>query len=173
MKKLFLISILLFLSSLNILKAEMNILFVDMNKIMSTSKSGSSLLKQLTKLNNKNSNYFKNQEKLFKDKEEKIIKKKNIISEIELKASIDKLRSEIANYNKNKNQMITEFSQLKINNTNKLLKLINPILISYSDKESISMILQKKDLIIGKAELDITDKIIKIVDENIKEFKIK
>ena len=35
------------------------------------------------------------------------------------------------------------------------------------------MILQKKNLIIGQKELDITIDIIKLVDKNIKEFKIK
>ena len=32
---------------------------------------------------------------------------------------------------------------------------------------------KKKDLIIGKTELDITDEIIKIINVEIKEFKIK
>ena len=69
--------------------------------------------------------------------------------------------------------MITEFSQLKINNTNKLLKLINPILVKFSNDKEISIILQKKDLVVAKTELDITDEVIKIVNNEIKEFKIK
>ena len=40
-------------------------------------------------------------------------------------------------------------------------------------QKSISIILQKKDLIIGKTELDITSEIINIVDDKIKGFKIK
>ena len=61
---------------------------------------------------------------------------------------------------------------MKIDNTNKLLKLMNPILLKYSDENSISIILQKKDLVVGKIELDITDKVIKVIDSNIKVFKI-
>ena len=39
----------------------------------------------------------------------------------------------------------------------------------YYDKDNnISLILQKKFLVIGKSELDITDKIMKIVNEEIK-----
>ena len=56
---------------------------------------------------------------------------------------------------------------------NKLLKKINPILTKYSIEREISIILQKKDLIIGKTELDITDKIITIINNEINEFKIK
>ena len=63
--------------------------------------------------------------------------------------------------------------ELKIENTNNLLKLINPILAKYSTENEISIILQKKDLIIGKIELDITEEIITIINNEIKEFKIK
>ena len=63
--------------------------------------------------------------------------------------------------------------KLKVENTNKLLKLINPILAKYSTNNEISIILQKKDLIIGKTELDITDEIIKVINNEVKEFKIK
>ena len=62
---------------------------------------------------------------------------------------------------------------MKIDNTNKLLQLITPILAKYADKKSISMILQKKNLIIGKTELDITDEVIMIVNTEVKEFNIK
>ena len=53
------------------------------------------------------------------------------------------------------------------------MKMINSIFIKYSNDKSISMIFDKKNMIIGKSELDITDEIIKIVNNEIKEFKIK
>jgi Skp family chaperone for outer membrane proteins len=62
---------------------------------------------------------------------------------------------------------------LKIDNTNYLLKKISSILKKFSTEKSISIILQKKNLVIGKTEFDITDNIIKIVDNEIEEFKIK
>ena len=37
----------------------------------------------------------------------------------------------------------------------------------YSEKNSISIIIDKKNVIIGKTTLDITDDILKIVDEKI------
>ena len=62
---------------------------------------------------------------------------------------------------------------LKIDSTKKLLKLINPILVNYSNEKSISLILNKKNLVIGKTEFDITDEIIKIINNEIKKFKIQ
>ena len=46
-------------------------------------------------------------------------------------------------------------------------------LIKYSDENEISLILKKKDLIIGKSNLDITGEIIKLINDQIKEIEIK
>ena len=56
---------------------------------------------------------------------------------------------------------------------NKFLKEMNNILIKYSEENEISIILKKRDLVIGKTALDITDEIIKIINEQVKEFKVK
>ena len=102
-----------------------------------------------------------------------MISQKNILSEADFKKKIDELKAEIKNYNQNRNKIIEDFNKLKIDNTNNLLKLINPILIKFSNDKEISIILQKKDLVVAKTELDITEEIIKIIDAEIKEFKIK
>tara|TARA_B100000767_G_C19498480_1_gene423247 strand:- start:158 stop:673 length:516 start_codon:yes stop_codon:yes gene_type:complete len=153
--------------------SEQKIVFVDMDKLVSVSKPGSSIFDQLKDINNENLNFLKEEEKKFKEKEKKLIVQKNIISETEFKNKVDELKSEINNYNQNRKKMIEKFNKLKVENTNNLLKLINPILAKYSTEKEISIILQKKDLIIGKTELDITDKIITIINDEIKEFKIK
>ena len=153
--------------------SEQNIAFIDMDKVISKSKSGSSILKQLTDLNNKNLKFLKNKEKKFKEKETKLISQKNIISEIDFKNKVEELKSEIKNYNQDRKKMLADFNKLKVDNTNNLLKLINPILVKFSNEKKISIILQKKDLVVAKTELDITDEVIKIVNIEVNEFKIK
>jgi outer membrane protein len=143
-----------------------------MEKVLSSSKPGSSLLKQLNLINDKSLIKFQKDEKILKENEKKLISQKNILSNEEFQSNVDMLRLEINKYNENKKKIISDFNKLKINNTNKLLKMINSILIKYSDKKSISMIFQKKNLIIGNTKLDITDEIIKIVNSDISEFKI-
>ena len=163
----------IFLFFINSVNSEQNIAFINMDKVISTSNAGSSILKQLTDLNNKNLQFFKKEEKKFKEKEIKLISQKNIISETDFQNKVNELKSEIKNYNQNRDKMINEFNKLKIDNTNKLLKLINPILVKFSNDKEIAIILQKKDLVIAKTQLDITDEVIKIVNLEVKEFKIK
>ena len=172
--KYFLLSIFsLFLLFANTVNSEQNIAFIDMDRVISKSNSGSSILNQLNDINNKNLIFLKKEEKKFKEKEAKLISQKNIISENDFKTKVNTLKVEIDKYNQNRNKIITEFKKLKVDNTNKLLKLINPILIKFSNEKKISILLQKKDLIIGKTELDITEEVIKIINTEVKEFKIK
>jgi|TARA_B110000090_G_scaffold97712_1_gene110001 Skp family chaperone for outer membrane proteins len=172
--KYFLLSIFsLFLFFANTVNSEQNIAFIDMDRVISKSNSGSSILNQLNDINNKNLIFLKKEEKKFKEKEAKLISQKNIISETDFKTKVNTLKVEIDKYNQNRNKIITEFQKLKVDNTNKLLKLINPILIKFSNEKKISILLQKKDLIIGKTELDITEEVIKIINTEVKEFKIK
>ena len=172
--KYFLLSIFsLFLLFANTVNSEQNIAFIDMDRVISKSNSGSSILNQLNDINNKNLISLKKEEKKFREKEAKLISQKNIISETDFKTKVNTLKVEIDKYNQNRNKIIAEFKKLKVESTNKLLKLINPILIKFSNEKKISILLQKKDLIMGKTELDITEEVIKIINTEVKEFKIK
>ena len=60
----------------------------------------------------------------------------------------------------------------RLDATTKMISLIRPILSDYSEANSISLIIQKRNIIIGKTSLDITEDILKIVDENIKKISL-
>ena len=173
MKKFFLSIFTIIILFTNAAFCEEKILFIDMDRVISTSNSGVSISEQLNKLSKKNILFFDKQEKIFKEKEVKLISQKNIISENDFNNKVEKLKTEINAYNQKKNKMINNFKKLKVDNTNKLSKSINVILVEYSKDNSISFILQKKNLIIGKTELDITDKIIKIVNKKVSKFKVE
>ena len=172
MKKIFLI-LFIYLLQFNFVSANTTITFINMDKIILTSKPGLSIIKQLKIVNFENNEKLNNEAKKLKNKEKKLISQKNILSEKDFQFNLNKLKLEIKDYNTNRDKINNNFKKLKVDNTNKLLKMINPILAKYSDEKSISLVLQKKNLIIGKSELDITDEIIKIINTDIDEFKIK
>ena len=172
MKK-FIIGFCIFFIHFNFAHGNDNIVFVDLDKIMTTSKPGLSILEQLNKKNNQILNSFKEDEKRLKDKEVKLIAQKNIVSKDEFQSKVSKLKIEIDKYNVNKKNIIKKFNTLRKETTDTFMDMINSTLINYSNEKSISMIFAKKNMIIGKSELDITDEIIKLVNSEIKEFKIK
>ena len=85
---------------------------------------------------------------------------------------VGQLNQKVKNYRVMVSENVDKNNKLKISATKKLIKKLNPILSDYSEKNSISIILQKRDIIIGKNSLNITYDIIKILYENVKEIKI-
>ena len=47
------------------------------------------------------------------------------------------------------------------------MKLINPVISKYVEKNSINLVLDKKNILIGKKSYDITQDILKLVNANL------
>ncbi len=144
------------------------IVFLDMDKIMLQSKSGKSITIQLEKLHKNNITTFKQKEEELKNKETSIVSQKNVLSNEEFEKKINLLRKEANEYRIKRRDLINSLTKKRVDAQNKLIKTINPILADYSKKNSISMIIQKKNIIIGKSELEITDDILEILDKSLK-----
>ena len=153
--------------------ANSDISFIDMDKVLNSTNVGSSFIKQIIKIEKVNSAEFKKKAEELKDKEAKIIAQKNILDSDEFNKKVSNLRSQITDYNLNRQKILESIKKKKIDNTTELLKLINPLIAKYSEDNSISIILQKKDIVVGRNNLDITNNIIEIINKNISEFKIK
>ena len=171
--KFFFIFYLFFFMQFKTIVSANNIVYLDLNKIMSTSISGFSLIQQLNQIDQQNVKVLNKNLKQLKDKDAKLLSQKNILSELEFKNKINKLRKEVELHKKNKQKTINDLNKIRIKHTNDLLKSINEVLSEYSTKNSISIILKKKDIVIGKTDLDITDQILNLVNNKIKEVKIK
>tara|TARA_B100000579_G_scaffold253722_1_gene208751 strand:- start:471 stop:998 length:528 start_codon:yes stop_codon:yes gene_type:complete len=168
--KLILIIIFFFLSISSPVFSNDSIGYVDMELIMNESIVGKSVTSKLKKENDLNINFFKKREKELQDKEKKLISQQNILEPSELENQLKSLQVEVNEYRKDKRKKINDLSEKKINATKKLLEKINPILSEYADKNSISILMQKKDIVIGKTSLDKTKDILKLVDKNIKKI---
>ena len=168
--KLLLITILLLIN--NPALSNDTIAYVDMDLIMNKSKVGKQISKKLSEEHNSNLNYFKTKEEELKNKETKLISQQNILDKAELEKQLKELQLDASKYRNEKSKRISDLNSKKLKATKILLEKINPILSEYADKNSISIIMQKKDIVIGKTELDKTDEILKIIDEKINKINI-
>tara|TARA_B100000795_G_C22745884_1_gene417221 strand:+ start:811 stop:1332 length:522 start_codon:yes stop_codon:yes gene_type:complete len=167
----YLIIISFFLFNISI-SNEIKIVYVDMNKILNTSLAGKKILEKISIIDKKNSNKFKKIEDKLIVEEKKIKQQKNILSKDEFQNKVIDLRKNASTFSsdviKSKNDLI----QKKQRSMNKLIEILNPILSDYASKNSISIILQKKNIIIGKKELDVTNEILTILNKKITNIKI-
>ena len=61
--------------------------------------------------------------------------------------------------------MVKNFENKKNANLNSFFKNINPIIQNYMDKNSIDILLERKNVFIGKTDSDITDIMIKEINK--------
>jgi Skp family chaperone for outer membrane proteins len=164
----------LFLISISgLVKAEQKTVYIDMDLVMNNSLGGKSISQQLNKINQINSKNFKKSEDDLRSEENKIISQKNVLSESEYKKKVSDLKEKIVDYNKNKKKIINDLNKKKITAQASLINSLTPILADYSKKNSITMIISKQNIIMGKNELDITNDILKIIDNKITKVQLK
>ena len=139
---------------------------------MQQSIAGKSIKKQLENLYNKNLEKFKKNDEILKNKEKKLIAQKNILSQEDFQKELTNLRTEIINFQKEQVKARDNINKLRISATNKLISKLSPILQEYAKKNSVSLILQKKNIVMGKKEIEITDEILELTNKEIKDIKI-
>ena len=167
----FVFIIFFFLNS-NLLKANELISYVDMDLLMNSSEAGKSISTQLTAIHKKTTTELKKIAEELKKEESELIKQKNVMSNEEFEKKLSLLRNKASDYQKQRKKSNDSINKKRMDATSDLVSLIQPILAEYANNNSISIIFQKKNIIIGKTELDITEDILKILNENHKKIVI-
>ena len=171
LKKLFFIFFLLtftFNTSAEIHK----IVYIDIEKIMQQSVAGKNFISLLDKKHKINISKFNKANEQIKAKEKKLITQKNILSPEDFQKELSKLRNEITNFQQDQVKARNEINKLRVLGTNKMINEITPILENYAKENSINLILQKKNIVMGKKEMEITDNIITLADKKIKKINL-
>ena len=149
------------------------IYYLDMDYVMNSSLAGKSITSQLIKKNKLNSIDFKKIEDDLKKEEKKLISQKNILKEEQYQKKIVLFSQKINDYQKKHRTLAADINNSKMVAQKELLIILTKILSEYSQKNKIKYILSKQSIIIGKSNLDITKKIIKILDTKVKNIKLK
>ena len=169
MKKIFInFFFLIFFFNFNTSYSSEKIAFIDLDFVLRNSNIGKSILEDIEKLNNKNINELKKKESELKKNEEEILPKKNILSEEEYKKEVDLLKDKIKKYKLLKDEMVSNFQKKKQTSLKNFFNQINPIIQNYMDENSINILLDRKNVFIGKTDSDITNSIIEKINNELK-----
>ncbi len=143
------------------------IVYIDVNYILNNSEVGKSLNIYIKKTRDENIISFKEIEDKFIKKEKELLAQKNILKKEEFDEKFKILSNEINIYNAEKKTSLNKLNKFKLDNTKKILEILNPIITNYVDKNSISLVIPKKNIIVGKKNLDITDEIVKLLNDKV------
>ena len=166
--------ILIFLSlSINVLKADDKVSYLDIDYILTNTLAGKELLNTLKKEEEIKINKFKSNDDSFKNEEKQILAKKNLISEKEINNEMKALQIKFQKYKKVKQKEVEDFKIKRNRNILNFLNLINPIIEKYMSDNSIYMLIDKKNVFIANKEYDITNNLIELIDNQIKNIELE
>ena len=155
-----------FISLSSLSHSSEKIVYLDFDFILANSDKGKIILSNIEKKNKDNIKILKSKEKILKDEENDIIKQKNIISEESYKDKINKLKNKIDSFKNDKDKLVKNFKVFRQEEINNFIKLVNQILGDYVEKNSIDLVLNKKDILMGKNEYNITNEILELVNKS-------
>ena len=93
---------------------------------------------------------------------------KTIISNDALNEKVSEFKIKLKKYNEYKSAEIENIKQYRSKEILKLIKLINPIINNFMKENSISIILDQKNIFIADKNYDITNDIIKEINKKLK-----
>jgi len=157
----------LFFNTSNVL-AENKIAYLDIDYILANINAGKELLKKLKTNEEEKNNNFKTQEQKLKDEENKIIASKSIITEDQLNLNISEFQKKLQKYKKLKLEEVNKLKKIRSDEIINLLNLINPIIEGYMSENSITIVIDKKNIYIANKNSDITNNLIEIINKKIK-----
>ena len=148
------------------------IVYLDVQFILDNSDIGNYYKKKLKIDNDQIKSKLDSEGAIIKKKEEEINNKKNLLKKSEIEKEIKNLNKLFIEYQSKRNKFNNKINNEKKNYSDKILKILNPLLTNYVDNNNITLVIEKKNVLVGIKTLDITKNILKILNDEVKKNKL-
>tara|TARA_B100000029_G_C17537966_1_gene945590 strand:+ start:79 stop:603 length:525 start_codon:yes stop_codon:yes gene_type:complete len=153
--------------------AEQKIAYIDMKYILNNSKAGKKAQDFLQKKLKQGQKKLVETENSFKKQEADLLSNKAKLNKEEYTKKINDLRKQVMLHQSEKRALIEKITKQRDEARSTLLTKLTPILQSYMEENSISLVLDKKNVVIGNKGNDITDIIVDKLDKEISSLNLK
>ena len=147
--------------------AEQKIVVLDLKFVLNESKAGKGAQDFLKKSFNDNAKKFSDMEKELKNEETDLLSKKTILTKEEYTKKSDSLRKKVIDYQSQRRLSLEKIGTQRAESRETLLKKISPIVDAYIKENDIALVIDKKDMLGGKPECDITTIIVEKLDKEL------
>jgi len=122
----------------------------------------------IDKLDKKNVEKLKKKNKSLQELEITIKNKKNVISEDAFNKEVISFQKKVQEFKAEKNEIVKNFNDFKRKELKNIFKKISPIINDYMEENSISILLDSKNIFMGSKKSNLTEDILDSIN---KEFK--
>ena len=159
-----LLKILIFLLVSLPVYSQEKIVYLDLDFIFANSIKGKNIQKELKNIDLENINILKEKENELKSEENKILSQKNILSEEIYNEKVNNFKKKLDNFRLEKDKLVKGFDKTQKTKLNEFMLEINKIIEEYVQKKSIDLVLNKKHILMGKNNYNITNEIMEILN---------
>ena len=153
--------------------AEQKIAYLDMKFVLNNSKAGKGAQDFLQKSFKENQEKFMNEENALKKKENDLLAQKTILTKKEYQKKTDDLRKKVIDYQSQRRTALEKITSQRAEARQKLLEKLDPIMKTYIKENDISMIIDRKNVLMGNTNLDITNIIVEKLNKELPSLSIK
>ena len=153
--------------------AEQKVAYMDMKFVLNNSKAGKGAQEFLHKSFQENQKKFIDEENKLKKEESDLLAQKTILTKEDYQKKSDNLRKKVIDYQSQKRLALEKITTQRAEARQKLIEKLDPILKTYIEENNLSIIIDRKDVLMGNANLDITSIIIKKLNKELPSLTIK
>tara|TARA_B100000686_G_scaffold248697_1_gene258532 strand:- start:5 stop:529 length:525 start_codon:yes stop_codon:yes gene_type:complete len=153
--------------------AEQKVVVLDMKFVLNQSKAGKGAQDFLKESFKSNQKKFADIEKKLKKEEADLLEKKSILSKEEYTKKADTLRKKVIDYQSQRRAALDKIGNQRAEARKTLLKKLDPILNSYIKENAISLVIDKKEMLGGNPEFDITKIIVEKLNKELPSLDLK
>ena len=153
--------------------AEQKIAYLDMKFVLNNSKAGKGAQDFLQKSFTENQKKFMNEENALKKKENDLLAQKTILTKKDYQKKSDDLRKEVIDYQSQRRTALEKITSQRAEARQKLLEKLDPIMKTYIKENDISLIIDRKNVLMGNTNLDITNIIVEKLNREFPSLSIK
>ena len=153
--------------------AEQKVAYLDMKFVLNNSKAGKGAQDFLQKSFKENQKNFLDKENALKKEESDLLAQKTILTKEEYQKKSDNLRKKVIDYQSQRRLSLEKITTQRAEARKKLLEILDPIMKTYTEENNISLVIDKKDVLVGNTDLDITNIIVKKLNKKLPSLSIK
>ena len=172
MKHIFNLFIILLFVSISNQPLKADTYYLDFKYILNESDAGKKANKTLKNQLDQGVKTLKEKEKKLQKEEKEIIQQKKLLSPEEYKKKITTLRTKVSSLQKERNSILESVSKKRRNARNQLLGALNPIVKNFMAEKNIKIVLDKKSILLGDENLDITKDIMVLLNKKMKTINL-
>ena len=153
--------------------AEQKVAYLDMTFVFNNSKAGKGAQDFLQKSFKENQKIFLDKENSLKKEESDLLAQKSILTKEEYEKRSNSLRKKVIDYQSQRRTSLEKITTQRAESKQKLIEKLDPILKTYIEENDISMIIDRKNVLMGNTNLDITSIIVEKLNKEFPSLSIK